>query len=90
MTKPPRMEAGLTSALKTGMVEILTPMPGANISILLARIQVPHTKSHEQATDQQAPPVLGEGLCEYWEDAADTGLAEVIHQALPDVLTIVQ
>jgi hypothetical protein len=72
VTKPPRIDAGLISALKTGIVEILTPIPRIVVSFSSAvrLIGQFHTKSHEKSANQQAPPILGKCLCQDWEDAA--------------------
>lgn len=58
VTKPPRIDAGLISALKTGIVEILTPIPRSLSAIvllttlgLLSRSHA-HTKTHEEAADK--------------------------------------
>lgn len=92
VTKPPRIDAGLISALKTGIVEILTPIPRIVVSFNSAvrLIGQFHTKSHEKSANQQAPPILGECLCQDWEDAAVIKVSCILVAAYMVTRTIVQ
>ena len=57
VTKPPRIDAGLISALNTGIVEILTPMPRLGLVKVLLKylglLSCSHarTKTHEEAAN---------------------------------------